>query len=75
VSVCVCVCLVVAVRVCSGQAPVNAGAGGFGRAPWKNWIAARHAESARPGLTSHGSWRERLAWRALNVMRRALLGS
>jgi hypothetical protein len=39
------------------------------RAPWRNQSAARarrgRAESARPRLTLRGSWRERLARRAV----------
>jgi hypothetical protein len=49
------------------------------RTLWRNQSAARacrgRAESARPRLTSRGSWRERLARRAVMVVRRALLES
>jgi hypothetical protein len=33
------------------------------------------APSARPGLTSHSAWHERLAQRAVEIVRRALLRS
>jgi hypothetical protein len=77
---CECVCVFSrAMRVCvMAKLSGDVGAGRF----WAHTVeelvshARRgHIESTCPGLMSHGSWREPLAWCAVDVVHREFLGS
>jgi hypothetical protein len=77
-----CVCafcfLVVAGSVFRGQAPGMSGLAVVGvHRERTGKLSARHgrAKCVRPGLTLRRSWREPFAWRAVDVLGRALLGS